>query len=534
MQMNEGLTLSTREDELIATCRPAANQRPVDPRAVQQQLLDAGYGHWALFPDALIKLAERWSAGGDEFEMPVGRCEDAHFSVEVASDGMGAWLKLTAAKGGQPAKLEDMQQAVKDAGVVFGLDPAALRKACEAGADARVQIAAAQPPVDGEPTRFDLLVEDTRNRQPKVDENGLIDYHELGDIPTVKVGQALMRRHPPTRGVDGHDVRGQLLPAKPGLDEPFDAPLHGVALSKEDPNLLMAAEPGQPVHTRCGVNVEKVLDLKNVNMATGNIHFVGTVEVKGDVAPGMKIEASGDILIKGMVEGAHIDAKGSVKIEGGVIAHATVNAGVSVEAKFVENSTVNAGTAIVIETMALHSDLQALNQILVGSETAKRSRLVGGSTRATMLVRTPTLGATAGGVTKIQVGVNPAFNARYQELEKEIDHKQAEADKLEKVLRHLEQHGDPRQMLDKVRPAWQLQLKEWGRLLEEKTALDHELALTQNARVEVTDEVAGDVDMAFGKVIRHLRSSFGAGAFHVDEGGQVVFSPSGGGSDKPV
>jgi hypothetical protein len=151
-----------------------------------------------------------------------------------------------------------------------------------------------------------------------------------------------------------------------------------------------------------------------------------------------------------------------------------------------------------------------------------------------MLVRTPTLGATAGGVTKIQVGVNPAFHARYQELEKEIEHQQAEADKLEKVMHHLEQHGDPRQMLDKVRPAWQLQLKEWGRLLEEKTALDHELALTQNARVEVTDEVAGDVDLAFGKVVRHLRSSFGAGAFHLDEQGQLVFSPSGGGNDRPV
>lgn len=534
MQTNEGITLSTRDDELIACCRPAANQRPVDPRAVQQQIQDAGYGHWALFPDEVIKLAERWSAGGDEFEVTVGRREDAHFTIEVASDGLAAWLKLTAAKGGQPPKLEDLQQAVKDAGVVFGLDPAVLQQACESSVDKRVQIAAAQPAVDGEATRFELLAQDTRNRQPKVDENGLIDYHELGDIPTVKVGQVLMRRHPPTKGSDGHDVRGQPLFAKPGLDEPFDTPLHGAMLAKDDPNLLVAQEAGQPVHTRCGVIVEKVYGLKGVNIATGNIHFVGTVEVNGDVAPGMKVEASGDIIVKGMVEGAHLDAKGSIQIDGGVISHATVNAGNSVAVKFVENSAINAGTAIVIETMALHSDLQALNQVLVGSESAKRSRLIGGSTRATMLVRAPTLGASAGGATKIQVGVNPAFQARYQELEKEIEHKEAEADKLEKVLRHLEQHGDPRQMLDKVRPAWQLQLKEWGRLLEEKTALDRELAMTQNARIEVTDEVAGDVDMTFGKVVRQLRSTFGAGAFHLDEQGQVVFSPSGGGKDKPI
>jgi uncharacterized protein (DUF342 family) len=357
-----------------------------------------------------------------------------------------------------------------------------------------------------------------------VDAHGLIDYHELGDIPTVKAGQPLMRRHPPTPGIDGCDVRGVPLHAGPGVDEVFDTPFVGAVLASNDPNLLLAQEAGQPVHTRCGVTVEKVLRLRDVNMATGNIHFVGTVEVTGDVHPGMKVEASGDIVVKGLVEGAHLDAGGSVQILGGVIAHGAVRAGQSLSVRFVENSALQAGTAIVVENMALHSDLQAINQVLVGTTAGARGRLVGGSTRATMLVRAPNLGATAGGLTQVHVGVNPAFMARYRELDHDIEHEHVEADKLEKVAHHLQAHGDPRHLLAKVKAAWQQELQAWGHLLEEKAELDHQLALTQGARIEFTAALGGDVDIAFGKVARRVRTAYGAGAFSVDDQGRVVYS----------
>jgi len=528
MQNIEGITLSDRDGELIASCRPAAGLAPIDPKSLPHLLDAAGYAAWALLPDALITLAERWNAGGDEFELTLGRREDASFTIEVAQDSLCAWVNLTAARGGQRPKLEDMLLALNNAGVVFGIDQAALQQACDSSVDVRVVSACAVLPVKGEDARFELLVADTRDRTPKVGEDGLIDYHELGDIPTVKAGQALMRRHPPTPGVDGQGVRGQPLKANAGLDEAFDQPFSGAAVASDDPNLLLAQEAGQPVHTRCGVTVEGVLRLKDVNMATGNIHFVGTVEVAGDVSPGMKVQASGDIVVKGMVEGAQLDAGGSIQVAGGVIAHAVVNAASSVSARFVENSSIVAGTAIVIENMALHSDLQALNQVLVGTEAGERGKLIGGSTRATMLIRAPNLGAGAGGLTKVLVGINPAHQAREQELDRKIELEQVEADKLGKLKHHLEQHGDPHQRLELVQTAWQHKLKDWGRLLEERVELERQLALTHAARIEILHGVSGDVDLAFGKVVKHLRGSRGAGVFCEDDQGQIVFRASDG------
>lgn len=453
---------------------------------------------------------------------------DAQGAVEVAPDGAAAWLNVTAARGGQALDAEAMLKALYAAGVVYGIDANAVRAACASATDVHALVASAKPPVAGEATRFDLLVSDTRVRAPKIDERGLIDWHELGDIPTVQVGVALMRRHPPTPGVEGYDVRGVTLRPTLGLDEPFDAPFVGVATAANDANLLVSTEAGQPVHTRCGVHVESVLRLKGVNMATGNIHFVGTVEVSGDVSPGMKVDASGDIIVKGLVEGAHLEAGGSVQVAGGVIAHAAVRATHSVSVKFVENSAIQAGTALVVENMALHSDLQALNQILVGTTAGARGRLVGGITRATMLVRAPQLGAAAGGQTRVQVGINPALVARYQALDKHIEHEHEEADKLEKIVHHLESHGDPRHVLEKVKAAWQAELREWGHLLEEKAEFDHQIALLANARIEVTANVSGDVDVAFGKVAQAVRRPLGAGAFHLDAHKRVVYTPSDG------
>lgn len=522
----EGISLTDRDGVLIARCEPKAQAPAVDPMALQQMVQSAGFGRWALVPDSLATLMQRWSTGGEPYEVPLARRLDAGFTIEVGGDGLAAWVKLTAAKGGAPAQPDELVKALYAAGVLFGIDQAAVRNACASTVDVRAQVASAIPAIDGEDTRFELLVSDTRVRVPKVDEHGLIDYHELGDIPTVLANQPLMRRHPPTPGTDGTDVRGVPLRPKPGLDEPFDTPFVGVAVSETDANLLMSVDAGQPVHTRCGVHVEKVLQLKAVNMATGNIHFVGTVEVAGDVSPGMKIEASGDIIVKGMVDNAHLEAGGSIQVSGGVISHSALRATHSVTVRFVENSAIQAGTAIAVENMAAHSDLQALNQIQVGTTAGPRGRLIGGMARATMLVRAPTLGATAGGLTRVQVGINPVLVARQQTLEREIEHEHDEADKLEKIVHHLEAHGDPRHMLEKVKTAWQAELREWGHLLEEKVEFEHQLSLINDARVEVTVGVAGDVDLAFGKTVQQVRRHLGAGAFTRDEHDRLVFTPA--------
>jgi uncharacterized protein (DUF342 family) len=526
MPFTDNIKLEERGDVLIALCTPPEGGGAAPDLPTLTSLLDErGYARWAHQIEGLHALGLSWSLGGDAFEQAVACREDAHLTVEVAPDGLTAWLSLNAARGGLAPEADDVAHQLVQAGVVYGVDPAALQLVCQSEADVRVVAARGEAAVNGEDTRFELLVNDVRVREPKVDARGLIDYHELGDIPGVQAGQALMRRHPPKPGQRGRDVRATTLHPRPGKDEPFDRPFSGVDVAADDANLLVATQAGQPVHTRCGVVVEQLLVVRGVNMASGNIRFVGSVEVAGDVSVGMTVQASGDIVVKGLVEGAHLDAGGSVRVVGGVIAHATVRAVQSVSVRFVENSALHAGTTIAVETIALHSNLEALNQVLVGVAQGQRGRLIGGSTRATMLVRAHTLGKSTGGLTRVYVGVNAAMLARYEALDKDIVHKHEEADKLEKLIQQLQRQGDPKSLLDKVRAAWQQALKAWARHLEERAELDHEVARAQGAHIETLAGLGGDVDISFGTLTKQLRSGYGAGAFCLDEQGRVVYSP---------
>ena len=137
--------------------------------------------------------------------------------------------------------------------------------------------------------------------------------------------------------------------------------------------------------------------------------------------PGMKVHASGDIVVAGVVDNAVLNAGGDIRVSGGIIAKSRVRAGGAVSVRFVENALVQAGTNVVVEDSALQAELQANNQIIVGLKSTQRGRLAGGSARAMMLVRAPFLGSSNGGVTQLLLGVNPVLEARYQDLLNKID-----------------------------------------------------------------------------------------------------------------
>jgi uncharacterized protein (DUF342 family) len=85
---------------------------------------------------------------------------------------------------------------------------------------------------------------------------GQVDYRDLGDILVVHVGDALMRRHPPTPGQAGRTLTGELLPAREGKSVMFGGNLPGTQMNAGDPDILEAAITGQPVEVRGGMMVE--------------------------------------------------------------------------------------------------------------------------------------------------------------------------------------------------------------------------------------------------------------------------------------
>ena len=518
-----GLAFSANENRVLAHVHPASDRPLIDLDSLRMLLIQSGYGKHALQEEALATLVERYNATKDDFELVIGECRDASFTLEISPDSMQAWTTTIPACGGKPLDPDEIYRVLDKAGVTFGIDQAAINTLCTAEKEERLLVASGTAAENGEDARFEVLIDDTRDRTPQIDANGLIDFRELGAIPTVSAEQPLLRRIPSTTGTVGRNVRGQIIEPTPGRTAQFAERLIGAYVDKDDVNLLRAVFSGQPVRCGNGINVEQVLHVRNVNMATGNISFDGTVNIDGEVLPGMRVQATGDIVVADVVDGAELDAGGDIRVGGGIIAKANVRAGGSVSVRFVENSRVHAGTTIAIDDTALQSELQADNQIIVGIKVPQRGRLAGGSARAMMLVKTPILGLPTGGVTTLLLGVNPSLEAEYQNLLQKIEKLREEESNLEKLVKHLTKQGDKTGMLERVKASWQQAVQSWGKLLPEREALEKKMSLIAGARIEVSACVDGAIDMTFGKKMKTIRQNYKSGVFSND-GEHVIFT----------
>ncbi len=522
-----GLDFSIADGLVVARYTAQATRTVLSGELLRSLLVNAGYGNCVLDEGLLLALIERCNSANEDFGLVIGESRDGSFSIEIAADSMTAMIDFLPPQGGRAVMPVDVLLALREAHVVFGVIESAVMDACNSGVAIRIVAAEGVPPVDGEDSRFELLIEQSRERVPKVDNQGLVDFREQGEIPVVQAGQALMRRIPAAASIDGHTVRGELLAGRLVANHPFAENLIGAAPSADDPNLLVALFNGQPVLVGNGVAVDEVLQVTNVSIASGNISFDGTVVVTGDVLTDMKVKASGDIIVKGTVDGGHLEAGGQVLIAGGLISHATVHAETSVTARFAEGSQIFAGTVIAIEDTALKCELQALNQILIGTKNPQRGRLVGGSARAMLKICTPLLGAEAAEVTHVMVGVNPTLEQIYRELLQAIEKQGAEEEKLQKLLAHLTHAGDKGGMKERVRSSYENAARLWADLLGEKEVLEKQMSLTKGARVEVSQGVAGAVDLAFGQKTLRFRHRCNAGAFVLVDDRVAFTDPSG-------
>lgn len=518
-----GIELSEADAKILLVSQPIAGRAPVDAGQLRALLTEQGYGECALDDAAIERAASMCQSQTEALGVQVGQRLDAVLAVLIAPDDMAATLSLTAARGGAPATVQGVLQLLSRWGVVAGIDHALIARICASAQSTEQVVAAGTPVRDGIDARFEALVPKVVDRAPRLDSQGHIDYREHGDIPVVQPGVALMRRIPAVPGEDGITVRGRILTARKAQDTPFSRKIKGAELSHDDPDLLVASIAGQPVLARDGVDVENILRLREVDMASGNIHFDGTVHVTGDVVQGMKVDATGDILVDGLVDGGHLQAGGNLTVKGGVIGRGSVRAAGTLQVRFAEGATLVAGTLIVVADMVIDSTLQSDHQILIGTGPSQRGRMVGGSATAGELLRMPWLGTPKSALATVRLGVNAALDARLADVLHHIDEEKASEAGLDKLARQLKSTGDPKHLLEKVNASRQHVIAEWGKSLIEKAEIEKEIAEERKARLEVTVGVEGAFDLEIFHAQARVRQEFGAGRFVLSDDNRIVF-----------
>lgn len=437
---------------------------------------------------------------GVKGENAIAAPRDGKLMMLVSASRMEVFISIVPPSGGEPVDKERVYLALREKGVACGILHDQIESAVGQGAVNHFLVARGKEPAPGSDSRFISLIPEMRERTPHVDEQDVVDFHNLGGVIGVKPGDPLVRREPPTSGEPGENVLGEVVAAVAGKDIPFAPNLKGVRISPDDPDLLLADLAGQPVLVSGGAVVEPVLKLQGVDLSTGNICFTGTVHVAGDVIAGMEIKADGDVIVGGVVEAAKVTAGGDIEVRGGIVGHgelrrpngelsstaSLVSAMGTIKALYVENSCLEASDSIFVADLVMQSDLSAGNRIVVGRETSSKGNIVGGVCRASTLARAAIVGSVVGVTTLIEAGVDPYARRRLEEVDRALAEKEKLLAEQTKTLSYL--HSAHRDDADSVRRAARLQ-DELEKLRREKKRLKKRLEPLEWARIKVLGKV---------------------------------------------
>lgn len=457
------------------------------------------------------------------------------YAIAITPDWMSVSLTVTRLEGQDSPSVAGATEFLNKAGVVCGIDAAALGAAVAQCDGQAVVVAQGTPAQDGTDARLEALVRVNRDRHPQVDDSGHTDFHDLGKTPSVTTGQPVMRRHPPGAGTPGRDVRGQMVAARSGKDLNFAVRLQGVEPSAQDADILIASTDGQPVLQRDGISVEPVIRLETVDLSVGNIDFVGSVEIHGDVHTGMKIRAGGDVVVGGIMEAAEVECQGNVTVHGGILGHSTqtsrvaaapvttaiVRAAGNVVTRYVEYAIVEAGKSVLVHDAIIQSEITAIEEVVVGSQDKRKGHILGGVVRATLRIAAQALGGPGSGATRVLVGVNPLLMAALERQRARLTTKLKEHGDLSKVVKLLAGRRDNSEMLAKARLTLKKTEEEIAEASEEERVLQGELKLAEHARVEVFRAVQAGTTIAIGRTSLFVSEDRGGGTFYLVDG-QIV------------
>ncbi|WP_314586175.1 FapA family protein [Paenibacillus terrigena] len=369
-----------------------------------------------------------------------------------------------------------------------------------------------------------------QEKKPMELEDGTVDYREVVQLNNVQKGQLIAERVLPTEGTPGMTVTGEEIPPKKGKEVRFKIGKNVVVDAEQ--RAMYAAIDGLIAKTdKEKVNVFPVYEVNgDVDYNIGNIDFIGTVVIRGNVLSGFRIRASGDIRVIGGVEGAELEAEGSIEITGGIIAgnKGSVRARVNVKSSFIQDGNVFAGNDVIVSQSIMHSTIRAGKNVICAGT---KGLVVGGLIQAGERVTARTIGNTMSTATVIEVGVLPELRNELLELRGQLRALIESLDKTDKALSLLDQLASSGQ-LSPDRLAMRVKLtstkkqnkQEQSEIRERILEIEKTLEDTNTARVDVMKTIYGGAKIVIGRYTRFMKDPVERISFRLVEG-DVSMSP---------
>jgi len=459
---------------------------------------------------------------------------DTNINIEISADKLTALLNFHYISDQVSYEVADLDEYIRSKGIVHGIlydnlrliakDPLAFMKQ-------KIEIAKGTPAGKGIDGKVEFV---TKLRKQSVfdesNESETIDFKQIKKLDNVNKGQLIAQLIPPSYGKAGISVKGEPVNATLGKSARFK--LGKNVVKNGDGNALYSAIDGLITITdQEKINVFPVFEVNgDVDYAVGNIDFVGTVVIRGNVLTGFKIKAVGDIRVIGGVEGADLESDGSIEITGGIMASGKgqVKAKNNIKCSFIQDANLSAGHNIIVSQSIMHSFVRAGHSVECNSS---KGLIVGGTIQAGEGVSARTIGNSMSTNTIVEVGVNPTLREEQVELRHSMKEHAENLDRTEKALVILDQMAaagkltpDRFAMRQKLINTKQQTANSVADMKDRLFEIEKLLENSEKASVSVKNTVYGGVKIVIGRYTRYIKDSTSNIQFKYEDG-EIVMLP---------
>ena len=242
-----------------------------------------------------------------------------------------------------------------------------------------------------------------------------VDHYARTSYTMVTTGQVLGMIIPPTKPVDGRDVRGRVLKAKAGRPTRLR---HDDSIAVDEEGRIIAQCDGVLSRSLGKWAVRDYIQIPGyVDFSTGNIDFSGDIEVVRGVRDCFHVSAEGNFEIQGLVEAAHLRTGGDLYARGGVAGRerGSLHVQGDLVAKYLDGTTIEVGGTLRVMreilncTTMVHADVESPSATLMGGVITPTGR-----------VRLGAIGSAGGVRTRLVLNSVPRLEPKLAESERLI------------------------------------------------------------------------------------------------------------------
>lgn len=427
--------------------------------------------------------------------------------VFVEIDKMSAKVRIfPGTSGGNRTTVRDIMGDLMMAKVKFGIDQDAILDIIQHPVYCQeVVIAKGKAVVHGKDASIEYFFNTKIDNKPALLPDGSVDFHDISVITEIHAGDLLARLTPEDKGQPGTDVYGSaILPRNVKSDRLSIG--RNIKLS-EDKLEAYSEVTGLVSLTNGQIFVSDNYEVPaDVDNSTGDINFAGSVHVKGNIKDGFAVNAEGDIIVEGNVEGALVTAGGNIIIKRGIngMGKGVVEAAGNVIVKFVENGKVFAG-GFVQSGSCINSQITAKGDVCVSDS---KGFITGGVIKSGGKVEACTIGSAMGSNTLIEVGLDPDVKDKYIRAQNDIMDINTEIQKITPVIATYSQVIQAGKPLDDKNKTYYVQLLNTLKVDQEKLtkaketfeALRREVENADDSRIIVKKDIYPGVTVSFSDV----------------------------------